>query len=360
VAGEARLKDAVTITIERSAVQVAVLQVRNWAAWNAAHKVGPHGHRWLDTDAPKTNREWGERKIAKAMEDIRIARENPTKASEENLPFGSFAWRERLAGGVDKMKMKSWDKFDHRAFRAQSGNSRIRANLVKEQAARAEAKGVEGVRPEVRAGMEEGLRRLAADPRIEHLAHALGIKVKIDTQINPDREPGRMESDRWAKATTEIFHSRVGDPFVIHLNDYAADKGMDLGMDDTNPGFDVQERMGAGATVGTGWHATITHEFGHVVEGALMEKNDPRVAQWRQLWNSYKDNGDKKLASLEHPSAEWDNEFRNRVSYYSMENEKEGFAETFTAVMAPGYDRAAYPPAAQPLLDFMEGLVSST
>jgi hypothetical protein len=323
----------------------------NWLKWDEAHRV-LQGHHFVDRDMPHNSREWGERTIAGAIEDFKNADPNGSG------PWSSQKWR-------DERGMKQVSKWDQRLVAAAKGNTRIRNNLIKEQTARAQLKGFDDVRPEVRAAMEGALDNFERDPRIEHIAHALGIHVRFEAAVDTTREKGDTVVDPFpAKASAEQYVFRGA--HTIHLHD--AGNALNLlepeharPIDPEHLRSDYGANAPGSSMATSGWQGTITHEFGHVVEDTLARRqNDPRIAEWRKLWQQYKDAYDKGFSDAGGDFNGRGETMANAVSYYSTWNEKEGFAEVFSAIMAPGYNRADWPPRARPLLDFMERLVSST
>ena len=98
-----------------------------------------------------------------------------------------------------------------------------------------------------------------------------------------------------------------------------------------------------GASVTSEWggaSANLRHEYGHRVWKRVAPA---RRQEWSALWREAA--GGDRLA------------FRDLFTYYGGTVDTEGFPEVFATVTSEFFDRTAYPPRAQPLIDFMLGLV---
>ena len=299
------------------------------------HPPSPAKSSWVDADIPKTNEEWGKRSVDEQIEKVKTARANP---GAEGVPMAADAWREARG-------MKIHDPTTRRLFQAADGNKRAYNFEVKQQTARAAARGVEDVRPEVRAAMTEAMSQVAADPKMKAVADKFGLEPRFSVQVNSEPERGDPFPPRASYVN--------GSHGLINLNDASQTSEATAPRQETelNPGYQATP---GGTLASRGWQGTITHELGHGVEDEMRAADDPRVGEWRHRWARYEDDFGTKLAQADDRGRE----MANSVSFYSTTNEREGFAETFNAVMAPGYSPDHYGERAQPLLALMDDIVN--
>lgn len=104
-----------------------------------------------------------------------------------------------------------------------------------------------------------------------------------------------------------------------------------------------------------GIHGTMRYEYGHGIDARL-----PKVAQeeWKGLYSGI--TGIKADAKYE--ATQWGtnaNTPLKQVSSYAQSNSEEAFAETFSLMTNPLFNRRQYPKEVQPLFDFMDREVFS-
>ena len=210
---------------------------------------------------------------------------------------------------------------------------------------------------EFRERVDEGVGEVFSEDRFSDFIQKYGIPTVFVAKNAP-----------WGQGSGNYLGQYLkewGNQIVIYENGWTSinDIGDTAGWVDREvyQAMDSQGRMQI--KVGSGMKHTIRHEYGHHLQEVITA--DQRT-QWRDLYfdSLGRIEADGPLAGGMLGKDE-DVQFKWAMkeglggqfpSVYGMVNTREGFAETFSAVSDPEYDRDAYVEDLHPLLEFMEGL----
>ena len=203
------------------------------------------------------------------------------------------------------------------------------------------ARGVEEVSPEFHSLVEESSKSFYSNPRMQDVFARFG-KIPVFT-CTKDDWGGDVPQARYEGTVIEVFDG----------SKQWWGQGLKSGASTTTPGgISIPDKSLEGV---------LHHEYGHHVQNALNDVQDPLVKEWPSLWSTYKSSYDADYKAAAHEDGTWTPACKEvektRISDYSLTKEGEGFAEAFAAVTASDYSRDKYDKRCHPMLELMERIV---
>ena len=250
-------------------------------------------------------------------------------------------------------------------LRFAQGDSRAIETITRRWSKCYRAAGAEDVRPEFRTQVQKTVAEFSSETNMRQIFDRFGRPSIVVSVTRPMM--GGEKEDPFNTPSAQYMQGMGGG--VINVFDNGKTWGAIKGGEAWGR-YDKPYSVAAGdSTVSSGsLLAVLHHEYGHHVEQMLLDNGSDLHGEWRGIWVKYKEqyDADFKAASAgmkaynagaEKPSQDCGDVMKQRISLYSTDNEKEGFAETFVAVTGPDYARDKFPSLNWPLLEFMEKLV---
>lgn len=255
--------------------------------------------------------------------------------SIENMRVGVALWKERM-----NLRLLPFESSELAVAR---GDKNAEKKMAQDAAERIAAAKPELVSREVRASVAKAAETVLASAGNTRAMQVSGLQVP-DVYVLARREDG-----------TE---TPLAEWNVDHINVYDASAPVEnRHFMAANPeGKSTPAVPGVSLVSGGTWEEVLTHELGHGIQQAIEERNlragkGPDPEEWTKLFEAYKaENFDADGRSTGFNDGKY-------ISYYSFENRKEAFAETYALVQKGGYDKSQYSAAAQALINWMEKAV---
>lgn len=213
-----------------------------------------------------------------------------------------------------------------------------------------------------KAEVTKGLMRRYQE---EHVGEGIDPDGPARVQRALDRvnaeAPIRTAADRWAFRSGDVIlagdQAEVGGMAMDNGQILVTAGGVETYCDRQN---EIEHTPPWGRNVvGNGsFDSTLRHEFGHIVERGVIERDPQRFEAIRSEIGALRSNPDHPLEALSTYAAGTDTFVSEMIGVVSEEaHRKEAFAELFGTVTHPDYDRSAFPEALQPVLEQIEELV---
>ena len=224
-------------------------------------------------------------------------------------------WREGMGQRLDKD--------DARLLAAVRGDPKAETAQVRQWEKALATTAPEKVDPGVRTAVAEATDRVLATPQVRDAMERAGMAVPPIFVMTGREHGGEIPQAEWIGGHINVYDAGWLNPH----------EGQNIGI-------------GTPCIGGGTWDAVVTHEIGHGVEESMTGSQLGNTPEWAGLYRAYQNETQANFTDQ-----------ASRISYYSLENSNEGFAETFALVMHGDYDKDAYGPAARAMIDYMEQTV---
>lgn len=248
----------------------------------------------------------------------RLRAADPQTLLDESGPYAALVWRQQRGYKLDRTDQMAVDLASDDPAVARRARTAMVRRWRKIERGRGQA------RPEFTAQVQDAVNEAHRNPLIAGFAADHPIRVHTAVLDRPGSQyPPQASQDRVTHRITFYDHDAEGGGGIETL------RPGDVTVDDLRGGRQPATASGGKAI------AVYRHEFGHHVEAALGD-SDPRIAEFRSLWRTYRDEYDAAFegaTTYEERQAVMD----QQLTYYSLENATEGWAEAWTMVTTPGF-----------------------